>query len=119
MSKLRHRVGVAAAALATAVTGLTVAAAAPAQAAPNCIAIFDVYYYNGAIEGSGDVACPYGPGEEYLLWITIDRKDPATGTWSAVSTGYGWASYVCNGTALTTYRVGTGIRGRQVTANCG
>ena len=118
MSRIRRFAVTAAVMLGAAGTATVVAPAA--HAAPTC---FPIYYIEHSttpfshIFSEADMYCENGTG--YLLPAKIEKYDAATGTWTVVASGTGNAVYTCAGTATRTYRTGSGVRHRSVTAACG
>ncbi|MDI1462753.1 hypothetical protein QEZ54_17395 [Catellatospora sp. KI3] len=92
-------------------------AAAPAAAAPDCIVIKNIEYYSGAIYADADWFC-YSTGQSTPWPVAIQRQD-AAGNWVTLASGTGSATYACVGTATKTYRTGSTVKDRSVTAACG
>ncbi|GAA1623668.1 hypothetical protein ACFQY4_14830 [Catellatospora bangladeshensis] len=96
------------------VVGVT---ASPAAAAPDCIVIKDISYYSGVIYAEADWFC-YSTGQSTPWPVAIQRQD-ASGTWVTLASGTGSAAYACVGTTTRTYRTGSTVKDRSVTAPCG
>jgi len=112
----------AAMALALSAVGVGVVAPTAAQAAPRCFPIYYIGHYTSpyhSIESEADLFCEDDPGGYYPLPAKVEKLNVATGVWTVVATGSGYAFYSCVGTATTTYRTGTGARHKSVTAACG
>ncbi|WP_283136644.1 hypothetical protein [Rhizohabitans arisaemae] len=91
-------------ALVTAATGL-LAQQSPAQAgSANCrpTRYFQVDPATHDITAHNYVNC--ANGTKYVLPVSIDRWNPATGTWSTVASGHGTVVYHCNGWSPNVYR---------------
>ncbi|WP_412543709.1 hypothetical protein R8Z50_14835 [Longispora sp. K20-0274] len=79
----------------------------PAQALPNnCWGPdYRIGYGAGTIDAEGVKYCP-SIGEYLAAYTSIQRQDPATGTWTIVAGHLGEVTYTCVGSATNTYRVG-------------
>lgn len=118
MSRTRRFAVAAAVLLGTA--GITTAVAPAANAAPTCFPIYYIDHWTSPfshIFSEADMYCENGT--EYPLTARIERYEPATGTWTVIASGVGNATYTCPGTVTRTYRTGSGVRHRSVTAACG
>jgi hypothetical protein len=120
MTMSRTRRFAAAAAVMLGAAGIATVAAPTAHAAPACFPIYNIAHSTTPfphIFSEADVYCENGT--EYPLTANIEKYDAATGTWTVVASGTGNAVYTCSGTATRSYRTGSGVRHRSVTAACG
>ncbi|RFS87481.1 hypothetical protein D0T12_04480 [Actinomadura spongiicola] len=101
MSRVR-KAALSAAALSTVVAGATVVAS-PSAEARTCITRNNLKLFQGAVLGDRSIYCN-PPDVLSPLPTTIQKKSGTT--WVSVTpTGDGGASYVCKGTATSTYRL--------------
>ncbi|MEV6520920.1 hypothetical protein AB0M43_03145 [Longispora sp. NPDC051575] len=116
----RARRLLAAAAVSALATAGLAGLAAPAQAAANCTGpYYAIYHSGGQVVAEADKVCN---GEVVNAYASVQRLNPATGTWTILAGHMGQAVYTCVGTASNTYRVGgtsAGAGWYPFTAACG
>ncbi|WP_157640952.1 hypothetical protein [Longispora albida] len=110
MASTKRYLALAAAAGAT--SAALLAPAAPAAAAPSCFSYYELTSSTEAVDAEGWAVCY--DGTEKPITVNLFRRSPS-GVWQQIATGYGYARHACEGTALTSYRVGL----KTIQANCG
>ncbi|MEV6522496.1 hypothetical protein AB0M43_11175 [Longispora sp. NPDC051575] len=108
-----------AAAFALATTGVSLAASVPAQAYPTCRTKYYLTDDGTYLSAGAYMICD--SGDERDIYVRLQRLDPATGSWTTVSSNWNSTSYTCVGTAPNTYRRinDTTSVVATITANCG
>ncbi|MGY0235785.1 hypothetical protein [Longispora urticae] len=103
-----------------AATGVSLAVTAPAQAAPPCRVAYFLTDGGTAIGAEAWMIC-YDGQPERQIYVSLQRLNPGTGTWTTVSSYWETTTYMCVGTATNTYRSINDTTNvvRTITANCG